>query len=71
MKNIKTNIVMLGALTLLLTSSVFAQMPCEGHGKMGMGRKHMPILSHAEELGLSERQVEELKNIYHEFQKNP
>ena len=69
MKNIKTNIVMLGALTLLLTSSVFAQMPCREHGDMGMGRKHLPILSHAEELGLSEKQVEELKNIHHEFLK--
>ena len=69
MKYIKTNIVMLGALTLLLTSSVFAQMPCKEHGKMGMGRKHLPILSHAEELGLSEKQVEEIKNIHHEFQK--
>jgi len=69
MKYIKTNIVMLGALTLLLTSSVFAQMPCKEHGKMGMGRKHLPILSNAEELGLSEKQVKELKNIHHEFQK--
>jgi len=69
MKNIKTNIVMLGALTFLLTSSVFAQMPCKEHGKMGMGRKHLPILSNAEELGLSEKQVKELKNIHHEFQK--
>ena len=69
MKNIISIIVMLAALTLLLTSSVFAQMRCMEHGEMGMGRKHLPILSHAEKLGLSEKQVKELKNIQHGFQK--
>lgn len=57
----------IGVLTLMLTVTGFAQMHGEGHG--GMRGKHMPILSHAETLGLSEKQVKNLKNIHHEFLK--
>ena len=65
MTNRQSKLIAIGLLTLLLNLTGFAQM----HGKMGMENKHLPILSHAEELGLSEKQVENLKNIHHEFLK--
>ena len=69
MKNLKSNILKLGMLILMMVGSAFAQMHEGGYRDMGMGRKHLPILSHAEELGLSEKQVKELKNMHHEFLK--
>ena len=69
MKNLKSNSVKLGMLTLFLVSSGFAQMHDGGHRDMGMRGRHMPILSKAEELGLNDKQVTDLKNIHHDFLK--
>ncbi len=69
MKNLKSNTMKLGMLTLFLVSSSFAQMHDGGHRDMGMPGKHMPILSKAEELGLNDKQVTDLKNIHHDFLK--
>ena len=65
MINRQTRLIAIGLLTLLLNLTGFAQM----HGEKGMAGKHLPILSNAKELGLSEKQVENLKNIHHEFLK--
>lgn len=51
----------------MLSVTGFAQMHGKGHGRMGS--KHLPILSQAEALGLSDKQVKDLRNIHHEFQK--
>ena len=69
MKNLKSNILLLGVLILLLVSSGFAQMHNERDGRMGMSGRHLPILSKAEELGLNDKQVTDLKNIHHDFLK--
>ena len=51
----------------MLSVTGFAQMHHKGHGRMGS--KQLPILSQAEVLGLSDKQVKDLRNIHHEFQK--
>lgn len=65
MINRQAKLILIGLLTLMLSVTGFAQMHGDGHGKMG--GKHLPILSKAEELGLSEKQVKNLKNIHHKF----
>ncbi len=67
MINRQSKLIFIGLLTLMLSVTGFAQKHGKGHG--GMRSKHLPILSHAEKLGLSEKQVKDLKNIHHEFQK--
>ena len=69
MINRQSKLIVIGLLTLMLSVTGFAQMHGEGHKGMGMDRKHLPILSHAEELGLSEKQVKDLRNMHHEFLK--
>ena len=51
----------------MLSVTGFAQMHHKGHGRMGS--KQLPILSQAEVLGLSDKQVKDLRNIHHEFLK--
>ncbi len=67
MINRKSKLIVIGLLTLMLSVTGFAQKHGKGHG--GMGGRHLPVLSKAKELGLSEKQVKDLKNIHHEFQK--
>lgn len=67
MINRQSKLIFIGLLTLMLSVTGFAQKHGKGHG--GMRGKHLPVLSKAEELGLSEKQVKDLKNIHHEFQK--
>jgi len=69
MKNIASNIMITGLLTILLFSSGIAQMHEWKQSKRGMHDKQFQILSKAEELGLNDGQLSDLKNIQHDYLK--
>ncbi len=64
-----TNIIAMTVVLLLALSTGMAQSHDKGHKDQKQMKHHMPIMSMAKELNLTDEQMEKIKNLHHDFEK--
>ena len=64
-----TNAIAMAVVLLLALSTGVAQSHDSGHKVQKQMKHSMPILSMAKELNLTDKQVEKIKNLHHDFEK--
>ncbi len=64
-----TNTIAMAVVLLLAVTTGIAQSHDSGHKQQKQMKHHVPILSMAKELNLTEKQMEKIKNLHHDFEK--
>ena len=68
-KKFYTNTIAMAVVLLLAVTTGIAQSHGSGHKGQKQMKHHMPILSMAKELNLTDKQMEKIKNLHHDFEK--
>lgn len=64
-----TNTIAMAVVLLLAVSTGIAQSHGGGHKEQKQMKHHMSIMSMADELNLTDKQIEKIKNLHHDFEK--
>ena len=64
-----TNIIAMAVVLLLAVSTGMAQSHDSGQKKHKQMKHHMSVMSMAKELNLTDKQIEKIKNLNHDFEK--
>ena len=64
-----TNIIAMAVVLLLAVSTGMAQSHDSGHKGHKQMKHHMSVMSMAKELNLTDKQMEKIKNLHHDFEK--
>ncbi len=64
-----TNTIATAVVLLLAMSTGIAQSHDSGHKEQKRMKHHMSIMSMADELNLTDKQMEKIKNLHHDFEK--
>ena len=64
-----TNVIAIAVVLLLAVTTGMAQSHDSGHKGQKQMKQHMPMMSMADELNLTDKQKEKIKNLHHDFEK--